>query len=112
MWGSDTVLTFTVNGHTYQGTGIWKALITDINDISKHVCLSTPTIPTSCMAFVKSNTGVLLAGMTTEIHLSKDFGNTWEIFDSITESNLIPMLYDNDKDCWHGWVDLKIQYLK
>lgn len=112
IWGADTQGTFVVGGNTLQGVGIWKSAIADLNDPTKHTLKSYPNHYYQCEAFIAGTNGKMLAGFKYEVHLSNDYGETWEIFDNITDSNLIPCTFNATDEIWNGVGELKIQYLK
>ena len=68
--------TFDFGGVTYTCFGIYKALVADLNDPTKHILLQELTNP--CYAFRNSGSTVL-AGLMTEgkIYVSFDYGETW-----------------------------------
>jgi hypothetical protein len=79
IWGSDGPGTFTFGGVTYQCYGIYKCLISDINDPSKHILLQP--LSDACYSFV--NVGhTVVAGMMVDnnVYISYDYGETWSTY--------------------------------
>lgn len=76
-WASDGSGTFVYGGITYNSLGIYKSLIADINDASKHILLQK----TTDVFYSFLNVGrYVLGGLMSDqnIYLSADHGDTWK----------------------------------
>lgn len=80
-WGSDgTSPDNNVGGIAYESKGIYRALVADLNDITKHQLLQALT--DECYAFLRLQDNVIFCGMdvgeSTHFYISRDAGDTWE----------------------------------
>lgn len=120
-WGANGNVDFTFEGNTYRSAGIWKSLITEINDLTKHVLLCD-TLKSCLGGFINHpTTGKVIGvfsnplpvfGEPREMQLSNDYGETWEKFDNHFDNNLIPVHYNVAGDFWIGYAISKMKYLK
>jgi len=96
IWGSDGGDSFTFGGVTYQGYGIYKCRVSDINDPSKHILLQP--LSDACYSFL--NVGhIVVAGMMVEnnVYISYDYGETWSTYprSSYMEGNTKGLWYND-----------------
>jgi len=115
-WVSSDIVDDVINGITYPSLGIFKCLAEDIDDFSKHITVSVASaeLTNGCGAFVSNpNNGKVIASWYSEIHLSKDYGETWEVFQNKFNNSLLPILNDLPNDCWTGGGgQVKVQITK
>lgn len=114
-WAPASITDFVVGGTTYHSTGIYKCAVADINDITKHILLSSPSavLINNSLSFVNNPlNGKVLCNMSSEVHLSNDYGETWEIFDNKFNSNLVPVYCDASANEWIGYVHYKMKYIR
>lgn len=120
-WACNRSFTTVVGGTNYQSSGIWKAAIEDINDITKHILVKDTEKPSLGFRCDMASGQVLnvcsssignFYGEPREIHLSNDWGATWETFNNKWTDNLIPIHYNTLGKFWIGNNFARIEYLK
>ncbi|HQH22692.1 MAG TPA: LamG domain-containing protein [Bacteroidales bacterium] len=78
-WGSDGDGRFRYGDKFYEGLGIYKCAVTDINDLTKHILLQP--LPAACYSFVNID-NIVLAGLMNVgyVYVSLDYGETWSVY--------------------------------
>jgi len=99
-WGSDGIGDTIVDTVTYESHGIYRCLIADLGDITKHELLQATT--DECFAFLRLQGDVIFCGMDAnygKCYISKDGGDTWteEIY-PFTMSSTRPAHFDSTNE--------------
>lgn len=79
-WGADGTEDTVVDDVRYISHGVYRALVSDLEDITKHELLLD--LPDECYAFLRMQGDVVVAGLDegqSNIYFSTDRGLTWEV---------------------------------
>lgn len=105
-WGSDGVSLSLFRGEYLQSLGIWRAKISDINDLSKHELLYDS--PTTHYSFLKSDNyvvaGFVSGDNTNKILFSTNNGKGWKLYSKSDDVDVWKSYYDKYNNRFiYGW---------